>query len=198
MNLTDIMQTNFGEIEMSYKKLISIIGITFLTVLLANSFTVLALPPPGEGYGGTYRVNILIEPKHFNAHVQYDWGAMSVTPNLFSRLVCTDWGVVYGIPEETGGIVADLATGWKVSDDGLTFTFDIYEDAKWSDGKPLTSADVVYTYNEILTNSKLRRHFWLKETMKVTSIEAPDDYTVVIKTSKFNPDWLVTFAQYSN
>ena len=40
----------------------------------------------------------------------------------------------------------DLATGYEVSADGLTWTVTIRDDVKFSDGKPLTAKDVVFTY----------------------------------------------------
>ena len=43
-------------------------------------------------------------------------------------------------------IVNDLATGYSVSREGLIWTVKIREDVKFSDGKPLTARDVVYTY----------------------------------------------------
>jgi peptide/nickel transport system substrate-binding protein len=39
----------------------------------------------------------------------------------------------------------DLATSWEMSDDGLTWTFRIRDDARWHDGVPVTAADVAYT-----------------------------------------------------
>lgn len=41
----------------------------------------------------------------------------------------------------------DLATGFEVSDDGLVWTVDIRDDARFSDGEPVTAADVAYTFN---------------------------------------------------
>ncbi|MEO5965201.1 MAG: ABC transporter substrate-binding protein, partial [Candidatus Limnocylindrales bacterium] len=43
----------------------------------------------------------------------------------------------------------DLAESWSVSADGMTFTFVIRADATWSDGTPVTSADVVYTVDAL-------------------------------------------------
>ena len=40
-----------------------------------------------------------------------------------------------------------LATDWTTSDDGLTWTFNIREGVTWSDGEPLTAADIAFTYN---------------------------------------------------
>ncbi|KQV41210.1 ABC transporter substrate-binding protein [Rhizobium sp. Root1204] len=42
-----------------------------------------------------------------------------------------------------------LATEWSASEDGLTWTFKLTPDAKFHSGKPLTSADVVYTYSRL-------------------------------------------------
>jgi len=175
--------------------------IVLSALLVSHPANIIALPPPSQGYGGTLRINWKDEPKFgANPHLatKAEWGSLSLAGNCLSRLVAVDWGVVYGLPRETGGIQGDLAYAWKISDDGLSFTFSLYQNATWSDGTPLTSADVVYTLNQVLTNSKLRKHFWFKNTMAVTSVEAPDKYTVVIRTRKFNPDWLIIFAQNCN
>ena len=37
-----------------------------------------------------------------------------------------------------------LAKSWTISPDGLTYTFKLEENVKWHDGKPFTSADVVF------------------------------------------------------
>lgn len=66
------------------------------------------------------------------------------------------WGR-YGAPlfqstllkrDEDLNIVNDLATNYSVSEDGLTWTVTIRDDAIFSDGKPLTAADVAYTFNK--------------------------------------------------
>ena len=44
-----------------------------------------------------------------------------------------------------------LAEKWTTSEDGLTWTFDIRTGVEWSDGEPLTAADIAYTYNRVLT-----------------------------------------------
>ena len=42
-----------------------------------------------------------------------------------------------------------LATSWHVSQDGLTYTFDLAENATWHDGSPVTAQDVVYTFDRL-------------------------------------------------
>jgi len=47
-------------------------------------------------------------------------------------------------------IEGDWATSWSHSADGLTWTFHLKPNTKWSDGKPLTAADAVWTANTII------------------------------------------------
>ncbi|WP_369133720.1 ABC transporter substrate-binding protein [Modestobacter sp. I12A-02662] len=43
-------------------------------------------------------------------------------------------------------VVPDLATSWSTSADGLVWTVDIRTDARFTDGEPVTAADVAYTF----------------------------------------------------
>jgi len=47
-------------------------------------------------------------------------------------------------------IVPDFATSWQMSDGGKVWTFHTVQNAKWSDGKPLTAQDAAWTYSTIL------------------------------------------------
>jgi peptide/nickel transport system substrate-binding protein len=78
-----------------------------------------------------------------------------------------------------------LASSWKTSEDGLTWTFTIRDDVKWSDGKPLTSADVAFTLNRILDGGP-EAATWGSYLTSVDSVTAPDPTTVVMKLSKPN------------
>ncbi|MCV7224885.1 ABC transporter substrate-binding protein [Mycolicibacterium komossense] len=46
-------------------------------------------------------------------------------------------------------IKPSFAQKWETSPDGLTWTFDLVKDAKWSDGQPITAKDVAFTLNTI-------------------------------------------------
>ncbi len=82
----------------------------------------------------------------------------------------------------------DLATSYKLSDDGLTWTFNIREDVKFSDGVALTANDVVFT---LLTAKKAMGSVDL--TYMETAI-ALNDYTVEIKLSSPTSIFLNTLA----
>ena len=50
-------------------------------------------------------------------------------------------------PAEREGTTPWLATSWKYSNGNKTLTFSIRNGVKWSDGKPMTAADVVFSFN---------------------------------------------------
>ena len=69
-----------------------------------------------------------------------------------------------------------LAREWTVSPDGKDYVFTLQK-AKWTDGKDLTSKDVVYSLTEV---AKLSPSFASANAV-IDSITAPDDSTVEIK-----------------
>ena len=73
----------------------------------------------------------------------------------------------------------DLATSYESSQDGLTWTFGIRDDVKFTDGEPLTAKDVAFTFNEIMTNPASEVDFSM-----VDEVTAPDDTTVVMTLNK--------------
>jgi peptide/nickel transport system substrate-binding protein len=78
-----------------------------------------------------------------------------------------------------------LAKSWDTSDNGLTWTFHIRSGVKWSDGVPLTAADIAYTYNRILDGGP-EAASWGSYLKSVTKITAPNATTVVLKLNKPN------------
>lgn len=85
--------------------------------------------------------------------------------------------------------VADLAKEWKGTPDAKRFTFTLDERAVFSDGTPVTSADVVFSLNR-LVNVKGPGAFLL-EGVKVS---APDRGTVVVSSERSNPALLRILA----
>ena len=72
-------------------------------------------------------------------------------------------------------IINDLATGYEVSEDGLTWTVNIREDAKFSDGQPLTSEDVVFTFEKLMESSSA------VDLTFVDSVTSKSDYSLEFK-----------------
>lgn len=62
-------------------------------------------------------------------------------------------GLLYGGLVRLDGqlrVIPDLAEGWTVSDDGLTYTFTLREGASFSDGSPITADDVIWSLTHAL------------------------------------------------
>ncbi len=51
--------------------------------------------------------------------------------------------------DAAGTVIPGIAESWTVSDDGLTYTFKLRADAKWSNGDPVTAGDFVYSFQRI-------------------------------------------------
>ena len=54
------------------------------------------------------------------------------------------------IYDAAANVVPGAAESWEVSDDGTVYTFTIREDARWSNGDPLTAADFVFSFQRIM------------------------------------------------
>lgn len=65
-----------------------------------------------------------------------------VAPNLFEGLM--------NYPEADGPPIPGVAERFEVSGDGLTYTFHLRADAKWSDGRPVVAADFDYAWRRVL------------------------------------------------
>jgi peptide/nickel transport system substrate-binding protein len=70
-----------------------------------------------------------------------------------------------------------LAHSWKVSDGGRTLTFHLREDARFSDGHPVTSQDVRFTWK--LVTDKDTRTPYGEQYRRVKRVETPDSHTFI-------------------
>lgn len=89
--------------------------------------------------------SITVDPKTFNYVLNEE------VPNVFGFIyegLITENG-------ETGELEPTLAESWEITPDNLSIIYTLRPQLKWSDGTPLTTADVVFTYNEIYLNPKI-------------------------------------------
>jgi len=107
------------------------------------------------------------------------------------------WNVfdtLYGF-DVKGNLEPRLATAYKISDDGLIFTFTIRKGVKFHNGDSMTARDVKYSLDRILdpVTKSTRRPFFVNV---VESVQAPDDSTVVIRLHKKDGAFLNKVAGY--
>ncbi|HEX6933406.1 MAG TPA: ABC transporter substrate-binding protein [Streptosporangiaceae bacterium] len=81
------------------------------------------------------------------------------------------------------GIVPDFARSWAASDGGRTWTFHTVPNAHWSDGTPLTAADVAWTINEVMKYKNGPAGQWAGLLEHMIGASAPNATTLVIKYS---------------
>ena len=100
------------------------------------------------------------------------------------------WGLMYdslvGYTMKDMQPAPSLATSWEHSTDGLTWTFHLRTGVTWSDGQPLTASDVAFTYNRIINGKGPIHSQWGSYLTYVTSVDAPDDATVVLHLKQPN------------
>ena len=111
----------------------------------------------------------------------YGWGAGEHVhePLIQSTLTVTTTDLKIGY---------DLATDMEASEDGLTWTVKIRDDASFTDGEKLTAADVVFTYNTLRDTSSVNDFTMLDRA------EAVDDTTVRFYLKRPYSIWPYTMA----
>lgn len=115
------------------------------------------------------RMNIGSEPDSLDPWQSAASDTDAIFHNVFEGLCLYD---------ENGEIIPGLAESWDISDDGLTYTFHLRQGVKFHNGADFTSADVVYTYNNLAGMNGEKAVS--SKFDNVESFEAPDDYTFVI------------------
>jgi peptide/nickel transport system substrate-binding protein len=130
-------------------------------------------------YGGRYVLAQTIGPKSFNAIMQNETSSSDVTNEMFIGLADFNNLSQQDIPL--------LAKSWELAPDDLTWTFHLRRGAAFSDGHPMTSDDVLFSF-QVALDEKL--HPGIQDLLKMNGkpfeVSAPDSYTVVIKTPQFN------------
>lgn len=97
-------------------------------------------------------------------------------------------------------LVQDLATGCTVSEDGLTYTFTLREDAKWSNGEPVTANDFVFAWRRLADPAVAGAYAWMLEEVAGVKnaaaveagelptdelgVSAPDESTFIVELSR--------------
>jgi peptide/nickel transport system substrate-binding protein len=132
---------------------------------------------------------------------------LSQEPTVFNPLKSTlevDRGVQFGVfdslwrIDQDAVLIPNLATeipsveNGGISEDGLTYTFTLRDDAKWHDGQPFTAADVVFSHNTIVNPD-----FVAGTTIghdQVAEISAPDDSTVTMTIKEPYAPFLTVWA----
>jgi len=113
--------------------------------------------------------------KTITPYISSDRDASDIQSYVFETLLTVDADTL----EHTGLIARD----WTVSEDGLVFTFRLRDDVYFSDGEPLDSADVVFTY-DFITNEKIQAPRIRAYLERIESVKANGPHQVVVTYSE--------------
>lgn len=75
--------------------------------------------------------------------------------------------ITEGLTRNTAGDVKPgIAESWDESEDGLTYTFHLRKDAKWSDGEPITAADFEYSWKRLVNPETASPYAFIGDCLK--------------------------------
>jgi peptide/nickel transport system substrate-binding protein len=117
----------------------------------------------------------------FDPAEAYEFTNNEVDGNCYRRLVTPDIN-------EGNKITGDLAEKWTVAPDGKTYTFHMKKDGRFETGKPLTAADVAFSFERVVKLNKtpgfILTQFGYTPDNVNDMIRAVDDYTVEMKLTE--------------
>ena len=122
----------------------------------------------------TLKIAISSEPDNLSPMLSAATDTAGVMMNVFEGLLTFD---------TEGNFQPALAEKYVISDDGLTYTFNLRKDIKFHNDKAFTAADVKYTYEKLagLDGSEPLSQILADELI---AVETPDEYTVILKLNK--------------
>lgn len=137
----------------------------------------IVVPAEGEAarpaHGDTFIEASIGEPSNLLPVLASDSASSDINGLLYNGLVRYDKDLV---------LEGDLAEAWEVSADGKTITFHLRDGVTWHDGAPLTSADVLFTY-QVYVDPKTPTSY-AEAYRQVTNASTPDPLTFVVNYAK--------------
>lgn len=134
--------------------------------------------PIGKFGGEMIESTIGEGPKTFNPFNCKDNISSQLSSVMYDGLLTSD--------PITGQPIPKLAKSFSISPDGKTYTIKLRHGVKWSDGKPITADDVVFTWRDIifagLGDTSTRDSLVIDD--KLPTVKKIDDYTVIFTTPK--------------
>ena len=108
-----------------------------LTGYYSNAYATKFFMYADFGENTTLRLQLASEPDKLDPALNSSVDGACLAANSFGGLYTYD---------ANGELTPNFATGYEVSEDGLTYTFAIRDGLKWSDGTPLTAKDFEYSW----------------------------------------------------
>jgi len=131
---------------------------------------------PDYARGDWYVTAFGVEVGKTTPFVSGDVYASVINDNILQSLLTRD--------PQTLELIPSLAESFEVSDDGLLIVFKLREDVRFSDGEPMTAADVVFTYNWAM-NPDVAAPRMRSYLDKIESVTALGKYQVAFELKEY-------------
>ncbi|MFC4777892.1 peptide ABC transporter substrate-binding protein [Paenibacillus sp. GCM10023252] len=187
---------------------------TFFVALLILAIVAVGCTPKEENNGANngetggkvekkvFRMNLHSEPSTLDPALMEDNVSGTIATGIYEGLTRKD---------ENGQSIAGMAEKWDVSEDGLTYTFHMREDAKWSNGDKVTANDFEFSWKRALdpaTGSTYSYQFYYikgaqeynegkVKTADEVGIKATDEKTLVVTLKSPTPYFLSLTSFYT-
>lgn len=145
-------------------------GLVALVLAIVPAATAMTAAAPPSRLGGMFVMGVPSDPGTLNGSITTAGSTHTVADSLYNGLIQLD-AQFKASP--------DLAESWAISPDGRTYTFNLVRNAVWHDGRPFTSADVKFTYEQVLLKYHARTRAGLENVLE--ALEAPNPATVIFR-----------------
>lgn len=146
-----------------------ILLLIFLISCSNNNSEVIDYKDNNLSNGGVLINAMSAEPSNLISMIAGDSASSAIASKIFNSLIRYD---------ENLNFTSDIAESWKISKNQKTITFKIKKGLEWSDGVPLTSADVYFTW-KLITNPNTRTPYGADYTL-VSEAKIPDEHTFIV------------------
>jgi peptide/nickel transport system substrate-binding protein len=157
-----------------HRILLTVLALAVLVGSLVAATRAAAQAPETPRRGGVLLAAIGADAPSLDPHQEQTFATLQPVAPLYSTLLQID-------PYRYPNVIGDVASEWKISPDGLTYTFKIHPGIRFHDGSTMTAADVKATYDKIVFPPDAVRSIRKFHYSAIASIEAPDPSTVVFK-----------------
>ncbi|ATY85901.1 peptide ABC transporter substrate-binding protein [Kyrpidia spormannii] len=152
--------------------------------------------------GGALIIGMESEADQLDPHRGVGWVTMRINNQIYEPLVAEDLSKpsdVRSVPD----LVPALATSWKVSDDGLVYTFTLRKNVTFHDGTPFDASAVIFNIRRLTDKSfqyydKIGASKTFRTWLYYESAKEIDPSTVEIRLKKPFPDFLRVLAQINS
>lgn len=131
---------------------------------------------PDSIASNTLQRGIPTDPESLDQHKARSTQAADVLRDLGEGLVSYS---------AAGELVPSASESWEMSDDGLTYTFHLRDNARWSNGEPVVAAHFVAGMERLVDPATAA--FYAEFLSDVVEANAPDDLTLIIKLAQPTP-----------